>query len=98
MSEKEKVKTAVALSYDVEDEAPKIIASGKGVIAERIIDAANEADVPLHQDDALAKTLSRLEVGDYIPPELYEVVAEILLFIDKMDRIKEKINTKREFT
>ena len=76
----EKVKQAIALEYDPSDEAPRVIASGKGVLAERIIEKARESDVPVHRDDKLADTLSRLDIGDSIPPELYEVVAEILVF------------------
>lgn len=91
MEEKKKVKQAIALSYDPTEDAPKVIASGKGALAERIIEKAKEADVPVHRDDKLADTLSRLEIGDMIPPELYEVVAEILVFVDGMDKIKEKM-------
>lgn len=87
-----KRKSAVALSYDPKEEAPKIIATGKGQIAERIIDSAKAADIPIHKNEALADTLSRLELGSNIPPELYEVVAEILVFVDKVDRIKGKLN------
>ena len=86
-----KIKTAVALEYDPEDIAPRVIASGKGIVAERILETAKEASVPVHEDSKLASTLSRLEVGDAIPPGLYEVVAEILVFVDSMDRIKKKI-------
>ena len=89
--EKQKIKQAIALSYDPEDNAPRVIASGKGVLAERIIEKAQEAAVPVHRDDKLADTLSRLEIGDMIPPELYEVVAEILIFVDSMDKLKGKI-------
>lgn len=89
--EEKKPKTAVALSYEPGEEAPKILAAGKGVIADRIIETAKEADVPLHQDSKLAETLSKLEIGDFIPPELYEVVAEVLVFVDSMDRLKGKI-------
>lgn len=89
---KNKPKQAIALSYDPDDEAPKVIASGKGALAERIIERAKEADVPVHQDDKLADTLSRLEIGDMIPPELYEVVAEILVFVDGMEKIRAKMN------
>ncbi|NLY48825.1 MAG: flagellar biosynthesis protein FlhB [Clostridiales bacterium] len=84
-------KTAVALSYDPAETAPKIIASGKGYLAEKIIEKAHEADIPVHKDEALAETLSKMELGSYIPPELYEIVAEILVFVDRMDKIKEKI-------
>ncbi len=86
-----KPKTAVALEYDPNDEAPRIIATGKGVLAEKIIEKAKEANVPLHQDNELADTLSRLDIGDMIPPELYEVVAEILVFVDAMDKIRAKM-------
>jgi flagellar biosynthesis protein len=67
-----------------------VIASGRGILAERIIEKAKEAQVPIHQDSKLANTLSRLEIGEMIPPELYEVVAEILVFVDAMDKIKSK--------
>jgi len=90
--EKKKIKQAIALYYDTDDNAPRVIASGKGVIAERIIEKAQEAAVPVHRDDKLADTLSRLDIGDMIPPELYEVVAEILVFVDAMDKIKAKMN------
>ena len=89
--EQKKIKQAIALEYDPTDEAPRVIASGRGALAERIIEKAKESDVPIHRDDKLADTLSRLEIGDMIPPELYEVVAEILLFVDHMDKIKSKL-------
>ena len=94
--QKDKVKTAVALGYDPnEDGAPKVIASGKGALAEKIIEQAKENKIPVHQDDKLADTLSRLEIGEMIPPELYEVVAEILVFVDAMDKIKAKSSIKK---
>lgn len=89
--EKNKVKQAIALEYDPSDEAPKVVASGRGLLAERIIERAKESDVPIHRDDKLADTLSRLEIGEMIPPELYEVVAEILIFVDSMDKLKKKL-------
>ena len=87
----EKQKTAVALAYMPGDAAPKILATGKGAIAEKIIETAKEADVPFYKDDKLADTLSKLEIGDMIPPELYEVVAEILVFVDGMDKLRAKM-------
>lgn len=86
-----KVKQAIALEYNPEEDAPKVIASGRGILAEKIIEKAQEHDVPIHRDDKLADTLSRLEIGEMIPPELYEVVAEILMFVDSMDKLKSKI-------
>jgi len=86
-----KVKQAVALEYDPADSAPRVIAMGRGALAEKIIEQAKQADVPVHRDDKLADTLSKLQIGDMIPPELYEVVAEILIFVDGMDKIKSKV-------
>ena len=91
MEDKKKIKQAIALEYNPDEEAPKVIATGRGALAERIIEKAKESDVPIHRDDKLADTLSRLEIGDMIPPELYEVVAEILVFVDSMDKIRGKM-------
>ena len=90
-TEENKVKQAIALEYDPDDMAPRVIASGRGILAEKIIEKAKENDVPIHRDDKLADTLSRLEIGEMIPPELYEVVAEILVFVDSMDKLKGKM-------
>ena len=82
-------KTAVALEYEPEtDHAPKVVAGGHGHVAERIIETAKEHDVPVHQDENLARSLAEIEIGEYIPPELYQVVAEVLLFVDSMDKIR----------
>ena len=86
-----KEKQAIALSYEQGDTAPVIVAAGKGQLAEKIIEKAKESDVPLYEDRKLADTLSRLQIGDTIPPELYKVVAEILIFVDDMDKLKGKI-------
>ena len=89
-------KTAVAIAYEPGENAPKILATGKGEVAEKIIEKAKENDVPLYKDNKLADTLSKLKIGDAIPPELYEVVAEILVFVDNMDRLKAKIDGKKK--
>ena len=94
--DKQKLKQAIALEYNPEEDAPRVIASGRGVLAERIIEKAQESNVPVHRDDKLADTLSRLDIGDMIPPELYEVVAEILIFVDSMDKLKSKINQRNQ--
>ena len=80
----QKLKQAIALEYNPEEDAPRVIASGRGALAERIIEKAQESNVPIHRDDKLADTLSRLDIGEMIPPELYEVVAEILIFVDSI--------------
>ena len=81
-------KTAVALSYEEGDQAPKILATGQGYVADNIIEVAKEENVPVHKDEKLADTLSKLEIGDYIPKELYGVVAEILVFVDRVESVK----------
>lgn len=88
-------KVAVALAYNPGDMAPAVIATGKGLIADKIIDGAKENDIPLYEDNKLANTLSKLDLGDSIPPELYSVVAEVLVFVDKMDKIKSKVIDNR---
>ncbi|HAK57385.1 MAG TPA: flagellar biosynthesis protein FlhB [Lachnospiraceae bacterium] len=91
MANVDRDKTAVALEYEPGDQAPKVIATGQGKLAERIIEVAREADVPIHKDAKLAKSLSILDIGEYIPPELYSIVAEVLVFVDSMDRIQSKM-------
>jgi flagellar biosynthesis protein len=93
---KNKVKQAVALEYDPSESAPKVVAIGKGALADKIVEQAKQADVPIHKDEKLANTLSNLQIGDMIPPELYEVVAEILVFVDGMDKIKAKVKNYQE--
>ncbi len=88
-------KTAVAIAYEPGEAAPKILATGKGKVAEKIIKTAKENKVPTYKDNKLASTLSKLQIGDMIPPELYEVVAEILVFVDDMDRMKAKLDQMR---
>ena len=68
-----------------------IVVACNTVSAVALEEIEKEVDVPIHRDDKLADTLSRLEIGDMIPPELYEVVAEILIFVDSMDKIKNKL-------
>lgn len=96
MSDKDKKalmnKTAVAIGFNPDDEAPRIIASGKGYLAEKIIQSADANQIPVHQDNKLANTLSKLDLGDYIPPELYEVVSEILIFVNDIDTLQGKLN------
>ncbi len=75
-------KKAVALSYEAEQQsAPRVIAKGSGLLAERLIELAREHGVPIHQDADLTEILSRLDLNQEIPPETYLLVAEILAFI-----------------
>jgi len=91
LNKKNPNRTAIALEYNPnESDAPIVVATGKGIIADKIIKEAKEASVPVHKDSKLAGTLSKLEIGDMIPPELYEAVAEILVFVDAMEKIRAK--------
>ena len=90
-SNKDEKKKAVALLYEPGSQAPQVVASGKGATADRIIETAKQSDVPLYKDTNLTETLLKLDIGDCIPPELYGVVAEILVYVDKMDKIRAKL-------
>ena len=84
-------KAAVALRYDVDkDKAPLIVASGRGPVADEILRIADENKIPLYEDPELAKLLSKLELDVEIPPELYTLVAEVLFFVYKLDRMAQK--------
>lgn len=80
---------AVALRYeDGVDEAPRIVAAGKGLVAEKIVELAAENEVAIHRDPLLVQGLAALEVGEQIPAEFYPMVAEILVFVQRMNREK----------
>lgn len=74
---------AVALRYDAEapDGAPEVVATGRGEVAERILEVAKEAGVPIHSDGDLLSLLAAVELGDEIPVEVYAVVAELISFL-----------------
>ncbi len=93
--EEKKRKQAIAIQYNPDEVAPKILASGTGIIADKIIEKAKSSDVPLYEDNKLANTLSKLDIGEYIPPELNSIVAEILVFVDNLDKIKGKIHDRK---
>ena len=77
---------AVALRYDpASDAAPVVMAAGQGLVAEEIIRRAEAAGIAVTEDVQLAAILSRLNVGEMIPPELYAVVAEVLAYVYRLD-------------
>lgn len=85
------IKRAVALRYDKgTDEAPTVVASGQGLIAEKIVDLATTAGVTIEQDAELADALSSVEIGTAIPEDLYPVVAEVLVFVSRMNKQRAK--------
>lgn len=73
---------AAAIRYEAAtSDAPKLTAKGKGAVAEKIIELARRHDIPVREDKALVQILSKLEIDQQIPPELYRAVAEILAFV-----------------
>ncbi len=79
---KQSVKVAAAIKYDsAKSNAPTITASGRGTIADKIIELAQESGIPIKNDPDLVQVLSKLKIGSEIPVELYRAVAEILAFV-----------------
>ena len=72
---------AVALRYDGHDRAPRLVAKGRGEVARAMVQVAEAHDVPVTEDPDLAALLERLQLQQEIPPELYQVIAEILVFV-----------------
>jgi len=82
-----KMRKAVAMKYDPMNNAvPTLIAKGQGELAERILEKARENGVPIQEDQSLVEVLSKLDIDQEIPPELFAVVAEILSFVYRADR------------
>ena len=83
MTEKDtSVKKAIALLYDQKKAAaPKVVASGSNLVAEKIIATAAEAGVHIKEDRDLVELLSKIPVGEEIPAELYQTIAEVLAFV-----------------
>ena len=75
---------AVALKYNLEN-APKVVAKGEGIVAEKIIEIAEEHGVTLYQDSELVKLLSRIEIDEEIPSNLYQAVAVVLSFVFQLN-------------
>ncbi|KFZ43748.1 flagellar biosynthesis protein FlhS [Anoxybacillus flavithermus] len=78
--------SAAVIRYEQGDKAPTVVAHGRGYVAEKIIELAKQNGIPIEQDAALVQHLLDLDLGDTIPPQLYAVIAEILILIEKMER------------
>lgn len=88
---KKKPFRAIALRYDQnKDAAPQVVAAGQGLIAEKIVEKASEHGVAIQENAELAEALSQVELGTAIPEELYPVVAEVLVFVNRMNRQRGK--------
>ncbi|NLW39808.1 MAG: flagellar biogenesis protein [Tissierellia bacterium] len=83
-----KNKKAVALSYKEEYDAPRVIAKGKGLMAEKILEIGKKEDVEIYRDEELVEQLIDLELFAEIPPHLYEAVAKVIFFVYQLDSEK----------
>ncbi|RJE86733.1 FhlB domain-containing protein [Paenibacillus sp. 1011MAR3C5] len=91
------MRKAVALKYEPGGDrtAPVLVAKGQGLIADRILEKAKESGVPVQEDSSLVEVLSKLDVDQEIPPELYALVAEILTFVYQSDRRAKEMTDER---
>jgi flagellar biosynthesis protein len=82
---------AIAIQYDQSSKkAPRIVASGRGKVAQKILTLAEENDIPMVEDSNLSKLLSSLKIKSEIPPKLFKVIAEILAFIFYLEKMAKK--------
>ncbi|MDX9897149.1 MAG: EscU/YscU/HrcU family type III secretion system export apparatus switch protein [Desulfofustis sp.] len=95
MATDKKQDTAVALLYDKKQaDAPRVIATGKGLVAQKIIETAREAGVHIHEDPDLVELLAKIPLGQEIPVELYQTIAEVLAFVYRInENFKQKVQT-----
>lgn len=77
----EESKLAIALHYEKGSSAPVVVAKGKGTIGAKIVEIAKAHDIPIEENEVLAGALSKVELGEEIPPDLYKAVAEVLVFV-----------------
>ncbi|MGM0380522.1 MAG: EscU/YscU/HrcU family type III secretion system export apparatus switch protein [bacterium] len=81
----DRLEKAVAMQYEESEEAPRVTAKGKGEVAEKIIELAQQNDVPLYEDPDLVNLLYKLDLEEQIPSSLYEVVAEVFAFLYRLN-------------
>lgn len=89
---KREMKHAVALQYNEENTAPKVVAKGQGFVAENIINAAKQNAVPIYKNKTLAGMLMAVDIDREIPPDLYTAVAEVLAYVYRMDQKAKRRN------
>lgn len=80
-----RAKKAVALQYGPGDNAPVIVASGMGYLAEKIVETAAENGVPIYEDNSLSTILTQLQLGQEIPESLYQAIVEIYVYFLRFD-------------
>lgn len=79
--------SAAVIRYDEEtDKSPIVVAQGRGKVAQQIIELAKQNNIEIQEDSTLVANLLELDLGENIPPQLYSVMAEILLLIEEMEK------------
>jgi len=81
-----KQQQAIALAYETGDFAPRVVAKGRGAIAEQIITKAREHGVFVHESKDLVAMLMQIDLDDHIPPALYQAIAEILAWLYRLEQ------------
>jgi flagellar biosynthesis protein len=90
---------AIALAYDAGDYAPRVVAKGRGLVADQIIALAKEHQVFVHESKDLVALLMQVDLDQHIPPELYLAIAEILAWLYRLEQQETDEQTaKSEFT
>lgn len=90
----QKRQTAIALAYQGQDNAPRVVAKGRGLVAQAIIAKAREHGVFVHESEELVSLLMQVELDRQIPPELYLAVAELLAWLYRLERGETDLSEK----
>lgn len=96
MNPPDKRQMAVALAYNGHDSAPKVVAQGRGLIAQAIIKRAKENGVFVHESEDLVGLLMQVELDQHIPPQLYLAVAELLAWLYRLEHGEIPANVKSD--
>lgn len=83
--ETDAIREAIALAYTQTDAAPRVVARGKGLIAEQIIARAKEHGVYVHESPELVALLTQVDIDEHIPPQLYMAIAELLAWLYRIE-------------
>lgn len=86
MTTTDKRKAAIALAYQAGDTAPRVVAKGRGLIAQAIIERAKEHGIYVHDSEDLVGLLMQVELDEKIPPQLYQAVAELLAWLYRLEK------------
>jgi flagellar biosynthesis protein len=80
--------SAAVIKYDKEQgKVPTVVASGSGLVAQKIIETAKQNNIHLQEDSTLIANLLQIDLGDSVPPQLYEVIAEVFVLLEKINEV-----------